>query len=75
MAFCQRWADRSGGEIWANIDEAIIHGGQQKYVGRYIDKLRGMEAKMNADGSLQARAITPQPQNRRERRARIRRTG
>jgi hypothetical protein len=75
MSFCQRWVDMCGGEIWVNVDENVVHVGQERYLGRYIDKLRGMEADMKAEGPPPASASTPQPRNRHERRAMMRKAG
>lgn len=40
LAFCQRWRDRCGGEIWACVDETISHVGRVAFSGRYIDRMR-----------------------------------
>jgi hypothetical protein len=39
VAFCRRWVDGCGGEIWANVDQPIIHAGQELFVGKYLHKL------------------------------------
>jgi hypothetical protein len=38
VAFCRRWADRCGGEIWACASEAITHLGRFAYKGKLLDK-------------------------------------
>lgn len=35
LAFCYRWRERCGGEIWAAINHDIHHFGQYDYVGNY----------------------------------------
>lgn len=39
IAFCRRWVDGCGGEIWSVVTETIVHVGTQKYVGRFVTKL------------------------------------
>lgn len=39
VSFCRRWTEGLQGEIWANIDEGIVHVGQDNYAGRYLSKL------------------------------------
>lgn len=39
-AFCRRWVQGCGGEIWAVATETIIHVGTQKYVGNFLTKLQ-----------------------------------
>ncbi len=40
VAFCRRWVDGCGGEIWANVDKIIVHIGSENYVGQYLYKLQ-----------------------------------
>jgi hypothetical protein len=44
IAFCRRWVEGCGGEIWASVDEAIVHIGQENFVGQYLLKLQRGEA-------------------------------
>lgn len=39
-AFCRRWVEGCGGEIWSVVTETIVHVGPEKYVGNYLTKLR-----------------------------------
>jgi hypothetical protein len=39
-AFCRRWVEGCGGEIWAVATETIVHVGPEKFVGHYATKLR-----------------------------------
>jgi hypothetical protein len=40
IAFCRRWVEGCGGEIWSSVDEAIVHIGQENFVGQYLLKLQ-----------------------------------
>ena len=40
IAFCRRWTEGCGGEIWSNVDEAIGHIGQENFIGQYLIKLQ-----------------------------------
>jgi hypothetical protein len=40
MAFCRRWTEGCGGEIWLNIDPVITHTGPVEFSGRLLDRLR-----------------------------------
>jgi hypothetical protein len=40
VAFCRRWVDGCGGEVWANVDEFIVHIGQENFIGQYLFKLQ-----------------------------------
>jgi hypothetical protein len=44
IAFCRRWVEGCGGEIWASVDETIVHIGQENFVGQYLLKLQRGEA-------------------------------
>ena len=44
IAFCRRWVEGCGGEIWSSVDEAIVHIGQENFVGQYLFKLQRGEA-------------------------------
>ncbi|TBW33505.1 hypothetical protein EYW49_20225 [Siculibacillus lacustris] len=39
IAFCLRWGEL-GGEIWAAVDEAIVHSGSARYYGRFDVRLK-----------------------------------
>ncbi len=39
-AFCRRWVEGCGGEIWAVATETIAHVGPQKFVGNYLARLQ-----------------------------------
>jgi len=34
------------GEIWANVDEPIVHVGQDNYTGHYLSKLKAIGARL-----------------------------
>jgi hypothetical protein len=40
IAFCRRWVEGCGGEIWSVVTETIVHVGTEKYVGRFLTKLQ-----------------------------------
>ncbi|MER2606626.1 MAG: hypothetical protein ABTQ29_12390 [Siculibacillus sp.] len=40
VAFCLRWTD-VGGEIWAAVDEAIVHSGSTRFQGHALIHLKG----------------------------------
>jgi hypothetical protein len=44
IAFCRRWVDGCGGEIWSCVDEAILHIGQENFVGHYLLKMQHGDA-------------------------------
>jgi hypothetical protein len=44
IAFCRRWVEGCGGEIWSSVDEAIVHVGQENFIGQYLLKLERGEA-------------------------------
>lgn len=39
VSFCLRWSSDMGGEIWANVDEPIVHVGQENHTGHFLTKL------------------------------------
>lgn len=39
-AFCQRWVEGCGGEIWSVVTETIAHVGTEKFVGNFLTKLQ-----------------------------------
>ena len=39
IAFCRRWVEGCGGEIWSCVDEAIMHIGQENFIGHYLLKM------------------------------------
>ena len=40
VAFCRRWVDRCGGELWACFDAQITHVGRETVIGNYAGRLR-----------------------------------
>lgn len=47
VSFCLRWSQALGGEIWVNVDEPILHVGQEIFSGRYLTKLERTGVKLN----------------------------
>jgi hypothetical protein len=45
IAFCQRWIDGCGGEIWLNVDPVVTHTGPVEFSGRLIDRLQHTDRK------------------------------
>jgi hypothetical protein len=45
IAFCLRWVQDMGGEIWAAVDEAIVHSGPTRYQGCF-------EVRMKSSGNI-----------------------
>ena len=39
VAFCRRWVEGCGGEIWSVVTETIVHVGTEKFIGHYLTKL------------------------------------
>ena len=39
VAFCRRWIERSGGEVWACWNAEITHVGREQFVGSYAGRL------------------------------------
>lgn len=39
-AFCRRWVEGCGGEIWSVVTENILHVGQERFVGNFMAKLQ-----------------------------------
>lgn len=39
-AFCRRWVEGCGGEIWSVVTETIVHVGTEKYIGNFLTKLQ-----------------------------------
>lgn len=39
-AFCRRWVEGCGGDIWAVVTEPVVHVGPEKFVGNYLTKLQ-----------------------------------
>ena len=39
IAFCKRWVEGCGGEIWSVVTETILHVGTDRFVGRFLTKL------------------------------------
>lgn len=39
-AFCRRWVEGCGGEIWSVITETIVHVGTERFVGNFLTKLQ-----------------------------------
>jgi len=46
VSFCLRWSVDLKGEIWANVDEPIVHVGQDNYTGHYLSKLKAIGARL-----------------------------
>jgi hypothetical protein len=51
VAFCRRWVDGCGGEVWANVDEFIVHIGHENFVGQYLFKLQHEAARRSGQPS------------------------
>jgi hypothetical protein len=47
VSFCLRWSQGLGGEIWVNVDEPILHIGQETFSGRYLTKLERSGVTLN----------------------------
>jgi hypothetical protein len=43
-AFCRRWVEGCGGEIWVNVDQPVLHIGQETFAGKYVHKLERIAA-------------------------------
>ena len=41
MAFCERWRELCGGEVWALVSRKIGHIGEMVFDTPYIEKLKG----------------------------------
>jgi len=39
LAFCRRWVEGCGGDIWSVVTETILHVGTDRFFGRYLTKL------------------------------------
>lgn len=39
-AFCRRWVEGCGSEIWSVVTETIVHVGREKFVGNFLTKLQ-----------------------------------
>jgi hypothetical protein len=39
LAFCRRWIEGCGGEIWSCIDEPIVRAGDEPFLGQYLVKM------------------------------------
>jgi hypothetical protein len=60
VSFCLRWVKGCEGEIWANVDEAIVHIGNEVFVGQYITKLKSRpDLKLNMVSSAETTSIVP----------------
>jgi hypothetical protein len=40
LAFCRRWTEGCGGEIWLNVDPVVTHSGPVEFSGRLVDRLK-----------------------------------
>lgn len=40
VAFCRRWVEGCGGEIWAVVTETITHVGSETFTGNFLTKLQ-----------------------------------
>jgi predicted thioesterase len=45
LAFCRRWTDGCGGQVWTCVDETITHVGRVAFPGKYIDRMRYSDLK------------------------------
>lgn len=48
LAFCYRWREVCGGEIWAAVNHDIHHFGQYDYVGNYVRHIEEKHQSENA---------------------------
>jgi hypothetical protein len=39
-AFCRRWVEGCGGEIWACVDEPVARSGDEPFLGHYLLKMK-----------------------------------
>jgi hypothetical protein len=74
VSFCLRWVNECQGEIWANIDEAIVHVGNEVFAGQYLNKLQvtsklKLNIRNSSPGPTTIAAEPAKPANRHERRA------
>ena len=51
IAFCRRWIEGCGGEIWASVDETIVHIGQENFIGQYLLKLQRGETLLSTSAA------------------------
>jgi hypothetical protein len=47
VAFCRRWTGELDGELWANVDEMVVHRGSETFVGHYMTKLRSLGVELD----------------------------
>jgi hypothetical protein len=40
VAFCRRWVEGCGGEVWAVVTETIVHVGSEPFAGHFLTKLQ-----------------------------------
>jgi hypothetical protein len=40
FAFCRRWVEGCGGEIWSCIDEPVVRAGDEPFIGQYLLKMK-----------------------------------
>jgi hypothetical protein len=40
LAFCRRWTEGCGGEIWSCIDEPVSRAGEEPFLGHYLLKMK-----------------------------------
>jgi hypothetical protein len=52
VAFCRRWTERCGGEIWACYDAEIAHVGRDVVRGNYANRLPAAQAKAESERAL-----------------------
>lgn len=49
FAFCYRWTQGCGGEIWVDIDSPITHVGQYRYAARFLEGAVSSRAESDVD--------------------------
>ncbi len=57
-AFCRRWVEGCGGEIWACIDEPVSRAGDEPFLGHYLLKMK-QEGIIVLSDAASPRASTP----------------
>lgn len=60
VSFCIRWVEDCKGEIWANVDEAIVHIGSDVFVGQYLAKMQhSPSVKLNVANTAPLANVAP----------------
>jgi hypothetical protein len=60
FAFCRRWVEGCGGEIWSCIDEPVLRAGDEPFVGHYLLKMK-QEGIIVIDDSIASDAVQSAP--------------